>query len=248
MIIIALFSLNSCSSNEPLEGFVEDTDLANPVSNPSTSTVLLKKTITTYPDGAKTVTNFNYDGIKLISITDDSGDGNVYFIYTGDLITKIEYKLPDGTLEQVDSFTYNSNGKLASFVREITTVSEGTFIDSKEVYTYNTDGSISVKEESGSSSTGTIKFVDGEVSEITSTNSATHKYVYDAKNSPFKNVLGWDKISFYGGEADGILHNIISDTSTQSYDYTYTYNSDNYPTKSVEIDNTGFMVKTEYFY
>lgn len=269
LIIIALFVLNSCSSsNEPIDGFVEEdtntttlTDPANPTNpanpaNPSTpgsSTVLLKKIINTYPDGEKATVNFTYNGNKLVSIIDDSGEINVYVTYTGDLITKLEYKQPNGTVEQIDTFTYGTNGKLASFVKSEPIDKLGN----KEVYTYNSDGSISVVEYIGddkiqtqSNSTSTIKFVNGEVSEITSSNSLeNHKYTYDAKNNPLKNVLGWGKISFYGGEADGILVNIISDTnSSQSYTYTYTYNSSNYPVTSKEIDDTGYIVKAEYFY
>jgi hypothetical protein len=168
------------------------------------------------------------------------------------LITKLEYKFPDGSLDQINLFTYNSDGKLTTAVRIDPEMEWGN----KEVFTYNEDGSVSVIQYIGDdetqtqeNATRTIKFLAGEVSEITSSNSANHKYVYDTKNNPLKNVLGFDKIAFIDAEADGVLHNTISDTSEGEvlYNYVFTYNSNGYPVKSDEIDD-GETSSTEYFY
>lgn len=235
--------LTSCSSDD---------------SSSSSDLVLLKKTVITNPDGDKATINYKYDGNKIVSATDDTGFFNLHYTYTGDLITKIDFKLPNGKSEQVNTFTYTSDGKLSNFVRVEYEYEEGLAVlrGYKEVYTYNTDGTISVKGYSGSdvlqnvpSGTATIKFVNGEVSEITSTNSPDHKYTYDNKNNATKNILGMDKIAFVDGEANGVKFNILTDTADGDLwgNSTFTYNDQGYPTKEV---NTGSdsLGTTEYFY
>lgn len=228
--------LSSCSSDE---------------SSSDLSSVLLKKQISTDSEGFKVITNYKYDGNKLVDVTFESQPGGLYFTYAGDLISKIEFKY-DGVVEQVNTYEYNSNKQLISFVR--IEPSEG--LGSKEVYTYNVDGSVSVKSYSGDEISqtlfdgeGKITFVNGEVDEIISDYSPSRSYTYDDKNNVMKNVLGYDKISFADGEANGILHNIVSEKSGGEVMYTnvYTYNSSNYPTKSVESEN-GETATEEFFY
>ncbi|MDQ6527640.1 hypothetical protein [Flavobacterium sp. LHD-85] len=232
--------LTSCSSDDS--------------SSDSSSNVLLKKIVITNSDGEKFTTNFKYDGNKIVSAIDDSGEANLYYTYTGDLITKIEFKYPDGTIDQINTFTYNAEGKLTTFVRVEPNMDWGH----KEVYTYNADGTISVKSYSGDSETqtgegvtSTIKFVNGEVSEILAitANQPDHKYTYDNKNNPTKNILGMDKIAFVDGEGNGVKFNILTDSADGDLwgNSTFTYNDQGYPTKEV---NTGSdsVGNTEYFY
>lgn len=220
-------------------------------SSASSDLVLLKKTITTDSDGEKITTIFKYDGNKIVSMT-DGGEFNLYYTYEGDLITKIEFKLPNGTVEQINTYKY-TDGKLSTFIRVDPLEDWGD----KEVYTYNADGTVSAQSYSGDSESqttkgemNTIKFVNGEVSEITSPSSwEEHAYTYDTKNNPLKNVLGLDKIAFVDGEADGINRNILTDTSEGDLwkNSTYTYNENGYPVKDVDTgsDSSG---TTEFFY
>lgn len=235
--------LSSCSSQD------------SPSSDSAESSVLLKKVILTSQDGqSKVNVDYKYDGNKIVSITDDSGEVGMYYTYTGDLITKIEFKLPDGTIEQTNTFKYNSEGKLSEFLRVES--DNGELRGHKEVFTHNADGTISVKLYSGDadvqdylSGTSTIKFVDGEVTDIINSESANRKYTYDIKNNPAKHILGFEKIAFVDGEATGIAHNEIKETSDGAVvaTYSYTYNSDGYPVKSVDyIDGSNYS--TEYFY
>ncbi|TPG38158.1 hypothetical protein [Flavobacterium pectinovorum] len=236
---LSMVLMSSCSSDDS--------------SSDASDSILLKKVVLTGTDGKSTV-NYKYNGNKLVSVIDDSGEVNMYYTYTGDLITKIEFKFPTGEIEQTNSFTYSADGKLATFVRVEKENDE--LRGYKEVYTYNANGTISVKSYGGDDKTqteeggtSTITFVSGDVSEITSTNSPNHKYVYDAKNNAAKNVLGLDKISFVDGEGTGVFHNEVSDTSgaTVWSTYSYTYNSAGYPEKSV--DNVeGLKYTSEYFY
>lgn len=219
----------------------------------SSDSVLLKKVILT-GEGGKTTVNYTYDGNKIVSIVDDTKEINMHYTYTGDLITKLEFRLPDGSVEQTNTYTYGTDGKLATFLR--VELDDDQLRGHKEVYTYNADGTISVKLYSGDDKTQTlesdtsiIKFVNGEVSEITSTNSPDHKYTYDSKNNATKNVLGLDKIAFVDGEGVGVFHNELSDISEGETwsTYTYTYNADGYPQTSVD-DTEGLHYTSEYFY
>ncbi|MWB95114.1 hypothetical protein GON26_12145 [Flavobacterium sp. GA093] len=231
--------LTSCSSDD---------------SSDDNGTVLLKKSITTDSEGEKLTRTYKYDGNKIVSMTNDSGEEGLYYTYTGNLITKIEFKFPDGTLEQVNTYEYDSKDRLVTFIRSEPLDELG----SKEVYTYNADGTVSVKHYSGDHESqtglngeGTIYFSNGEVSKILISNGTSRSYTYDDKNNPMKNVLGYDKIAFEDSEASGVLHNILTETDLD-YDelessYSFTYNSDNYPTNSIENED-GETATVEFFY
>ncbi|PXY43220.1 hypothetical protein [Flavobacterium hydrophilum] len=235
------FALTSCSSDDDS-------------SSDSSDLVLLKKTISTDSDGEKVTTTYKYNGDKIVSITDDQGEFNRYFTYTGDLITKIEYKLPNGTVDQINTYQYDSSNRLISFVRVEPLDEWGN----KEVYTYNTDGTVSIKEYIGDDKTqtelngeGKVTFTNGEATKIIIDYGPSRSYIYDDKNNPMKNVLGYDKLGFEDSEASGTLHNIVSEKDLD-YDeitatYIFTYNPSGYPTKSVE-DEEGEKATVEYFY
>ncbi|KFF18814.1 hypothetical protein [Flavobacterium hydatis] len=244
----ALLVLTSCSNDETREDS-KDNDVV--VITPE-SPVLLQKTIDKDEDGSTRTTVYTYNGNKIVSQLYNNTKEGIYYTYTGDLITKMEFKLADGTIEQVNSYDYDPKGKLLTF-RRIDPVEN---LGNKEVYRYDADGSISVTEYIGDSKTQTqtnatskITFLNGEVAEIVSTNSPNHKYTYDTKNNPEKNILGMDKIAFVDGEADGTLHNTLTDTSGDklSASYSYTYNVSDYPATSIETSSEG-KVTTQYFY
>jgi len=221
-------------------------------SNDNTDAVLLKKTIITDSEGDAVTSIYAYDGNKIVSIVDDSGDANEYYTYTGNLITKLEYRFPDGSIDQVNTYTYNAEGKLVTFVR-----TQPNYVH-KEVFTYNADGTVTAESYSGDSESelmegtvNTIKFVNGEVSEIISPDASNeeHVYTYDTKNNPMKNVIGMDKIAFIDGEGNGVKFNILTDTSEDELwtNSTFTYNDNGYPTKEVDT-GTDSLGNTEFFY
>lgn len=234
--------LTSCSSND-------DSD-----NNTDADTVLLKKTITTDSEGDAVTSIYTYDGNKIVSIIDDSGDVNQYYTYTGNLITKLEYRFPDGSIDQVNTYTYNAEGKLVTFVR----VKPESNYGHKEEYIYNADGTVTAKSYGGDNESQTdagtvitIKFVNGEVTEIISPDASweEHVYTYDTKNNPMKNVIGMDKIAFTDGEGNGVKFNILTDTSEDELwtNSTFTYNDNGYPTKEVDT-GTDSLGNTEFFY
>jgi hypothetical protein len=235
-LAIGALTLTSCSSSSDDDG--------------GSGVVLLKKTIETDSDGNTFTSQATYNGTKISKITADGGFV-LYFTYTGDLITKIEYKL-GGVLIQTDSFSYDGSQRLISYVR----LEHDDAYGAKELYVHNGDDSIGITAYSGDltsqttlDGTGTITFLaNGEVGTITTDFSDSHTYTYDTKNNPFKNVTGYSKISWVDASATGILHNITSDDSSfDTTTTTYTYNSGDYPTEAVETSGVD-QATTTFFY
>jgi hypothetical protein len=247
--LLCLFSVllvfSSCSSDVTRED--DDTTV---VTNPTEGQIFLKKTVEKKANGTTETTIYTYDGNKIVSQVYNNTKEGIYYTYSGDLITKMEFKLADGSIEQINTYKYDGNKKLTEFLR---TQPGQEDWDTKDTYVYNVDGTVSVFDEDGFKNS-TITFLNGEVSEVVSTNSPNFKYTYDTKNNPFKNVLGMDKIAFVDGEGNGILHNIITEISSYGTDNItttttskITYNADGYPTKSFDnFEDAG--TTTEYFY
>ncbi len=240
-----LLILSSCSSSDS--------------SSSSTTDVLPKKSIYTDDDGTYT-TLFTYNGNKIVTAISDD-DTSIEFTYTGDLITKIEY-FEGSTLDQTDTYTYNSSNQLVTFLRI-------TYLDDygdRTTYVYNSDGTISFTDYSGDSTSqtmvdrnGKIFFENNELVKTefyigsSSTLFNTLTYTYDTKNNPFKNVTGFDKTGYDEGYTQGVNRNILTilGTAFNSDDatYDYTYNSSNYPTNVLETFTfSGMTTSTQYFY
>jgi hypothetical protein len=222
--------LASCSS-----------DNSSDVSND----ILLKKMISTDKNGNVRTTNYTYDGNKIVSSIDDSGDSNMFFTYTGDLITKIEFKFPDGTVEQIDTYTYDSKKRLVKFNR-----SEADGEHYEETYTHNDDGSINVYVDDHEN--GKITFLNGEVSKVTSSNSPSHSYTYDSKKNVQINVLGQSNIAYAEGNISGISHNVISSIDLVDENYSdfmmYEYDANDFPIKIITKDNNDEIISTDLLF
>ncbi len=235
-------------------------------STTTESDVLVTKTVENYAlDGSTVTTNYTYNGKKLVKSIDSDGYHEDY-TYTGDLITKIEtIDDSNATLMQEQTFTYNASGKLVTYIIKDFDSGDGD----RETYVYNSDGTVSITTYTGDTttqtvplSTGTVHFTGGIVTEVdldvtdVASYTSTRTYTYDTKNSPFKNVIGMDKLSFIGGESNDVVHNVLTDhyTSTLSSDVdtitTYTYNSMNFPTSDSEIEGTDAtsVIATTYTY
>ena len=247
---LTLIVLVSCS--------VSDED---PVANTvDPSSVLLKKIIDLDPVHGNVTTLINYNGNKVTGSTSDDGSSDV-FTYTGDLITKVEY-FTGTTLDQRELYTYNSNNKLVTYVRlDFDATGSGV----KETYVHNADGTISYSRYLGDTNsqtqlnnTGKAFFTNGEISKVekyyttggVNTTQVTN-YTYDDINNPLMNITGYAATAFTDGFADGILHNVLTEThvsnSTQNLTTTYTYNSNNFPVTSSETGSSSTL-NTQYFY
>jgi len=250
--LIGLFAcsvlfLTSCSSND-----------SNDAATVNESDVLVTKSIESYANGDPSITtNYTYNGKKMIKSIDSEGYYELY-TYTGDLLTKIDYYDSDDTLEETETFAYNSNGKLATYVRAEFTVNQGV----RETFVYNNDGTVSTTTYFGDTTsqtdvlnTSTIEFSGSEVAMTTLNTGSMHMYTYDTKNNPFKNVIGFDKIAVLEAESVGLYHNILTDTYTESslthiYNSVYTYNALNFPLTWAESESTSpaSTITTQYFY
>ncbi len=236
MAAIALFMMTaSCSGDDSSD------------SNPSTETVLIKKTISTDEEGYEITSNYVYSGTKILNMT-DTEDQKVSFIYTEDLITRMDY-YEDEILVQQDIFEYNENGQLSSYLMLLFEgPSQGEY-GRKSVYTYNTDGTITDtvfignhESQPTQAAVYTITIENGNV-----VDNGVSTYTYDNKHNPRHNITGMTALNIV--HADG-LNNMTSETlgtqihTTVSYDY----NEAGYPISGTETDIDGAITTMQYFY
>ncbi|WP_162127388.1 hypothetical protein [Flavobacterium phycosphaerae] len=241
LLLTALSSLllASCSSSDSSPAAEND--------------VLMTKTIATYDSGTPVTTTFTYDGKK---IKEGMASNGYYqkFYYTGDLLTKVEYYDDSDVKIYEETYVYNSNNQLINYAWIEITNDYG----SRELYTHNSNGTISVTKLYGDadvqsifSGTGTISFVNGDVSMIDSSSDGMYMYSYDTKNSPFKNVTGVDKINFVDGDPLGVFHNIVTETHegfpSATITYAYTYNGQNFPATK-DWNEGSHSNSVQYFY
>ncbi len=212
---------------------------------------------------------YNYSGSKLLTIVRGNGNQIDTFTYDGDLITKIE-TLNDGNLISKSEFEYDATDKLIHYYRihyeAVYGQDDSVTID----YTHNANATISyIKNEtlsigsvvnSATTISGVIQTNNGMITSIqrgNATQGNQENYTYDTKNSPFKNITGFDKLIF---EDNNLLfypafNNIIGKQYTSgSYieqtNYSYEYNADNYPTKQIRDQLNSYVLEviTEYTY
>jgi hypothetical protein len=217
----------------------------------------------TYGRNDQTITtNLIYNGNKVVS-TNSTGGISEKFTYTGNLITKIEQFFYDD-LEQSNTYVYNSDQKLETFISLIPTMGNGK----KVTFVYNSDGTTSYSKFTGNltsqatlEETGKIFYTNGEIIQIESiagTTTTIQNFTYDEKNNPFKNCMGFSAISFPAisfsdFQVDGKSRNVLTYSSSSSFNnfgatYTYTYNDSNFPiTVLIQTDNFSVGVN-EFFY
>ena len=233
----SLLVLTSCSSDD---------------SNSSEPTPILLKKVSYVSIGESYTVDFTYSGNKIVSNVNNYGEKTT-FTYTGDLITKIVDTDDKGNVDYTTEFTY-TNGKLTSAL----SLEDGDEYKYKTKYVHNTDGSISfeefkitvatgVEEEDGS---GKYTYKDGNLvkKEKKSYNGyeSSVTYEYDAKNHPFKNVLGFNLLL---NDEESYLNNIVKTTiSTDIYTNTYKYNAEGFPTEQKHFYNGALDETTTYTY
>ena len=235
----SLLVLSSCSSDDD-----------------TTATVLLKKA-SYVSTGESFTTDFTYSGNKLVSWVDSFGDKKT-FTYTGDLITKIVDTDDKGNVDYTTEFTY-TNGKLTSEI----SLETGDDYKYKTKYVHNTDGTISFEEFRVAVATGKEEKY-GDIGKYTFKNgnlvkkeksyygtNSSETYEYDAKNNPFKNVVGFNL--FVNDEEGAYVNNIVKRTYSNSTDtytntYEYKYNAEGFPTEQKDFYNGASDGTTTYTY
>lgn len=216
-------SLASCSSD----------DSGNPVDGGSQDPLVKTVFYNDQDDDFDSTVEYTYNGNKIVQGVYDDGTLENY-TYSGDLITKIEF-VEGGQVTYRETFTYDGSGRLIQYLDE-------DLVDDwedLETFVYNSDGTVTSTYDGLVS---TIHLQNDEVAQVIQNTGHIYNYSYDGKNSPFKNVTGWDKIAnvvqgdheFFGRHQNITL---IHET-TEDVDYmvnTMTYNSANYPTSVTSV-------------
>ncbi|MBC5834777.1 hypothetical protein G6N05_09930 [Flavobacterium sp. F372] len=229
------------------------------VNEPSLPSGFLKQVIESGTGGA--TSTFTYSGAKLANVV--SGTEKTVYTYTGDLITEI--KVYEGSvLMETIIYQYATNGNLAMSKN---TNSSGNYV--KNTFTYNTDGTISYVKVSGNATTtqitpyftGKVYFTNGDVTKVyidygpgNQSFNTTETYTYDTNISPFKNVIGFEKINLAEELTNnfdfGINHNILTykHNVTLLTSNVFAYNTSNYPTQLTQTSMGNVSTKQMSYY
>ena len=240
-LLSIFFVLASCSNDDDNSSIV----------NTNPNEVLLKRTVTKSASNHSSLdingmmtTLWVYNGKKLAYTQTSRGVKTNYF-YTGNLITRIVST--QGGSNTTSVYAYDDTDRLASIT------SNGVVTAS---FTYNLDGTVTIVH---SANTEHISFSDGEVSKIVSNYansfSTMHEYSYDDKNSPTRNIIGFDKIYLNLEYPNGNFKNVVARSYTNSDgdagDVTkaITYNTLGFPVLVNSNDYFGIDTYiTQYFY
>ncbi len=238
--------------------------IPNPAENalPGTApeNVLVKQLIETDAHGDVTTIDFTYLDKKIVTATGSDGLVTTY-TYNGDLITK-ETTMDGATLADEITYVYDISNNLVSSTWVDYTDSSG----SRVVYVHNADGTVSYQEFYGDTliqdevgEDGLINATQFIANVIMPANVDTETFTYDANNNPFKNILGYGKISFaHSGEPLNYTNNITSVVHSNTLGLsevlshtTYTYTDNNhFPITETSTDANDVvtdMVKYIYF-
>lgn len=237
----SLLVFTSCSK--------DDNDSSDP-----TSSILVKK-ITEFEDGKPVSKDVLYDGDKIVSITEADGS-QTKFTYNGNQIIKIETFDENGLSKGPIEYGY-TNGLMTSYVEKY-----DDLYNHKTKYIHNNDGTVSYEQfkvnistgaEEKYQQTGKLTFKDGNLIKAERSYdkfNSVEIYEYDTKNSPLKNVIGFNLIL----DDEPTTNNVIKRTYTSGSDanpytsettYSYKYDVNNYPTEKVTTFPNGDSSETE---
>jgi hypothetical protein len=234
-----------------------------------TASILPKKLIN---DSTGETFLFTYDGNKLKEYS--GGSYKAVYKYTGNLITAI-YEYEDSKLEDSTNFTYE-NDRLKSDIYYYTYIRNNQpFTEvSKNVYTHNADGTITVQHFRTDYTTGVLTlqpnrgtvltYANGNMvkSESNSTyttldnngNSSTistkytNVFEHDSKNSPFKNVTGFNKLIDEDNSFFSNINNVLKTTNTSRTIPDQGFNTTDVDTNTYQYNSNNYPVMIQYYY
>ena len=227
--------------------------------NSDDSFALIKKMVTV-SNGSTRTTVFTYDGAKLKTILVDNF--RLEHTYSGDHIVNIK-RYAGELLEGETFYEYDNLGRVST---ELFVYYVGDF-SQKNIYSYNTNNTISFEMLSGDqfsqSPNGKSGLVtqgtNGEILKVEVFNQGvlvnSDVYTYDAKNNPFKNIIGYAKLPVNTDKIFNMLTSANLNTNQEDDSnsiFEYTYNSSNFPAKRNQsfYKNQVLLssVNTTYFY
>lgn len=181
-------------------------------------------------------TDYNETGAKI---------GNTDFTYSNDKLIKVVYA--SGTSSETTTYSYPNANTINEIITRTTTYMGSTSVY-KDVTTYTLNNGNIVSQETA------YYFNNALAGNISST------YTYDNKNSPSKNVIGFDKIMVYnfstGDEKTACSNNLLtknqSNTTVAGNNTKYknvsaiTYSVAGYPTQIItnQYDKNNQIVST----
>ena len=208
LAIFALLTAFSCQN--------DDADVTPPVVvEPESPLTLVVQTDRMAMDGVIETTQYFYNGAYLDRLVDSYGNEQ-HFHYTGDLITQIDYYF-EGSFGYSETYLYDEQERV---IRKSTpnssgiTISDFTYDDAEEAFYMQTQ----MTQSDGTpiySSSAVYYTQNGQIVGRNDSGFVTnyHTVLYD---SPFSQIIGYDKIAF-------IRHDclIIGKQIVESFNYTY---------------------------
>ncbi|MFH6969256.1 hypothetical protein [Flavobacterium sp. FlaQc-28] len=236
--------LTSCSSDDNQEG-----------------NVILPKTIkyssVGYPSENSTYVA-TYNGTKIVSMKDETGRTD--YTYDGNLMVKeTNYDTESGKdiISDVTTYKY-TNGKLTEYVyaEGFSTAFPNGEYNSRIVFTHNADGTVKRERyningavEKKSIYSEVLTFANGNLVKSVQTDSETGtvftaQYEYDNKNSPYKNIAGFNLLIDHSegeGSVYSSVNNIVKYTASYSNETPNVYKSE------IVYDANNFLSKVTNF-
>ena len=241
--------LGSCSKSDSTAPVVDSTSVTLP------GDVLISKIIESYVAGVvANTTTFTYNGKKILKFEDTNGL-KVSFTYSGDNITKKE-TYNNNVLSNTEDFAYDTSNRVLKYTQTIagsTPTIENYIYDSTDPTTIQLNNLVSgTTYNFGSSFEGTITVANNQATEISyrydlSSSSSLYirkknSYIFDGKNSFYKNITGFKNIAFAGvrnlntGYDNNIKQQVkfynntqTALTTTATTNWLYVYNTNDFP-------------------
>ena len=255
LYLFLVLTILGCSSND---------DNSDDIDNNDNNNILVSKiSYDDYEfDSYSYEENFTYELNKIVERLDvtyyNGSIQNTYraqFIYSNDLIARVDYYDEDDNLLDRTTFQYDSQSRL-TLVEEDSYYNGSIDYESSDSVSYNSDGTITISNSDSNSVEYTYQldnqgniirglWEDDDCEEIVSVN-------YDDNNTPFKNITGANSINvIYGLFSDsqlrGFFNNIKviqfdatcnNSSNNESYttNFSYDYTQDGYPRNIVATE------------
>lgn len=257
----ALLLLSSCSGDDlgvpEVDPVVENPDPSIEIPDPSPSFILPKKRMSYENHICYSDQTIVYNGNKIVSLTDEHEI--IRYTYTGDLITKIVHSRKYNGSTLTFDYTY-ANGKLIGCLEQ-SSVSDYYY---RMSYVHNNNGKVScemfqivvktgVERSNGVVREYTLKDGNLQKKETFLGNKSSIVYEYDAKNNPFRNVLGYSLLF----DDNMRVNNLVKTTTVAQFGgnstrtFTNTYTENDFLKRQVGIyerGSTTFAGFVEYYY
>jgi hypothetical protein len=258
-LLTSVIIMFSCKKTEPVV-----------ITLPKQTYIVPSKIIVTDANGTNTAT-FSYNGNKLVEAVNASG--KVTYTYTENLIKKITTTNSGSfTYMGTEEYFYNSDTTLNSVISYSEYNIGGQPVKEKSIlrFTYNSNGTVSQRNYtidviSGAETPDNYSilntFTNGNVIKKNNIhyadfNTSVQTLEYDTKNSPYKNVLGYNRIFNVHSLANNLLKQTTVNTiyfngqtitTSDVLTRAYVYNNDNFPAEIKYFSSAGVLSSTTQF-